>query len=258
MFKGHFFFISTMVVVLSFVAGFFFKVNAGGNFPPITVMQIDTGVDYEISAIGDYIPEKYKIKENMDRQGHGTNVAGIILDGVCEQVKLIPCNYYGNPFNRFDPLEKEVECLRQAAAMDIDIINFSGGGALPDEREFALLKKMDKKNVVVIVAAGNDGQEISLSNDVTALKKKIKAHKTGGKFYYFPASYDLKNVIKVSNYQGAWRDENSNYATGFVKEDGNAVYSWAPGGSIQAMSGTSQSTAKFTNKVLKAICNLYK
>lgn len=265
-FKENFLFITFVVIFLTFVAGFFSNLDADYEDPvklprEVKVMVIDTGVDYLNPIIGKHIPKEYKKIENYDNYGHGTHVSGIVMNGVCSQVKLIPCKFAESVTDSSSHIDREVACLREAVRLNVDVVNFSGGGEGPDKREFYLLRQLGARNTVVVVAAGNNGQKLTLDNHVTKLGKKLKNGWYKGRFYYYPASYKLKNLIKVSSYyQNGDRVLSSNYSysKGFVKQDGSNVESYVPGGEKEYMQGTSQAAAKFTNRILKTICENYR
>jgi subtilisin family serine protease len=225
-----------------------------------TVMEVDTGIDYSVRSISKHVPDEYKSQEYSDTMRHGTNIAGIILDGVCDNVVLIPCRYT-SPGNEGDNKDRFIGCLEKAYDMDVDLVNVSGGGEDPYKDELAAMKKLASKKIIVVAAAGNDGKKISVSNDVddvewyyslcsgdlntvfTACKKD--------RHYYYPASYDLPNILRVANYHDGKREPSSNYGDGFIEEDGYLR-------GDPPMIGTSQATASVTNKILKMICNLDK
>ena len=233
------------------------------NAPEITVMQIDSGVDFNIEDLGVHIPQEYHSVEYMDNNGHGTHTAGIILKDTCLNVKLIPCKFWDNYGDKSDTLKREVSCLKTAYDDNVDLVNFSGGGQFPNKEELEILKKLGKKNVVVVVSAGNDNHEITLSNKVDEVNKYLDKCNDikpcdGQKFYYYPASYKLKNLLKVANYHNNSKAETSNYADTFLKEDGEGIESYAPGGTVRKMTGTSQAAAGVSNKILIEMCNLNK
>lgn len=236
------------------------------NAPEVTVMEIDTGVDFNIDNLAVHIPEKYQSVEYMDNHGHGTHIAGIILKDTCLNVKLIPCKFSDGPGDPAGGSIKEVECLQKALEDKVDIVNFSAGGQFPKKEELDILKKMEKEKIVVVVAAGNNmkgGHELTLSDDVKTVNEYLEncndlTNCEKQKFYYYPASYTLTNIVKVSNYHKGEKLDYSNYGLGFIKADGEDIESYTLGGSIRQMSGTSQATASVTNTILKEMCSLFK
>ncbi|HRO66945.1 MAG TPA: S8 family peptidase [Pseudobdellovibrionaceae bacterium] len=172
----------------------------------------------------------------VDHHGHGTHIAGIILQGHeprrsgegDDKVRLMILKYYG-PKSTTDPVENSRHALRYAIENDVDIINYSGGGPLPDTVEKALLEEAERKGILVVAAAGNEGSNV---------KNRP----------YYPASYELSNILSVAAHNG----ENellpaSNYgATVDLAAPGFQILSTVPGGLLGRMSGTSQATAFVT------------
>lgn len=233
------------------------------NLPDITIMQIDSGVDFNVDDLGIHIPSKYHSVKYMDNHGHGTHVAGIILKDTCLNVKLIPCKFWNGSTDDLDAEKAEVACLNLAYDEGVDIVNFSAGGQTPDKAELDALKKLESKNITVVVAAGNDGVKLTLSDDVDAVDEYLKkcnlySHCKNQRYYYYPASYTLHNLIRVSNYHNGQPADNSNYADGFVRADGDKIISYGPGGIRERRSGTSQAAGAISNQILREMCNLNK
>lgn len=205
----------------------------------IRVMEVDTGVSLSHKLISDHVPKSEQTKADyFDTQNHGTHIAGIILKNVCPQIELISCKYIflSNPL---DNLENSINCFKRALNENIDIINYSSYGNMSDINEYDALKALSDKNVVFVTAAGNDNKDIS-------------------KFYnpVYPAKYDLKNLIVVGNLNDdGTKAATSNYGLKkMVWEKGMYVPSTFTGGVFGTMSGTSQATARRTNRILLKWC----
>lgn len=159
-----------------------------------------------------------------DTNGHGTNIAGLIIKDL-ENVNycVIIIKYYSNKNN----LRNFKRALLLASEQNPDIINISSNGDVSDEMEKAMIKTILDSGTIINVASGNEGSN---------LEKKCNA---------YPACYDERiNVIGNTA-------RNSNYGPQVDKIiDGN----WKTGFGI-TLSGTSQSTAIFTNKQIKALAN---
>lgn len=209
----------------------------------IKVMQIDTGVNYHHDMIVDHV--RLAVGDDwIDNHGHGTHVAGIILKGVCSEVRLYSCKFYDtNAMNK----EAYLNCLRRAADEHMDFVNYSGGGEEFDPEEFDLFKKLVLNNVTVVVAAGN----------MNPMTKKV--FNLGSPCYgFFPACLRLTNMIIVGNlFTDGSANSNSNYGlpemvweigTKIKSADRNNIH-----GTVE-MSGTSMATAIRTNKLLKKKC----
>ena len=133
------------------------------KLPEITVGVIDSGIDYNHEFFDgriksyqyDYVDDD---GDAMDENGHGTHVAGIIVDITLPNVKLNAyrvANRKGEAY--FDAI---VSAIEQAIQDNVDIINISLGAELPSEsREEKMLREALEqaidKDIVVVVAAGN-------------------------------------------------------------------------------------------------------
>lgn len=201
----------------------------------IVAFQIDTGTDIShVHEIRDYVNiANWEKDDYVDVNGHGTHVAGILLKNVCPQVELISCKYYEGKTDSSD--KKLLNCFKTALKIRPDIINFSGGGPGYDQNEFNIIKQLSDAGIKIIVAAGNNGQDLSLKENE-----------------YYPAKYKgIKNLIVVGN-EGA---KNSNYGIlGMIWRKGNYIYSTLPNGEWGYKSGTSMSTAIYSNELLQKIC----
>lgn len=184
-------------------------------------------------------------EDYIDINGHGTHIAGIILDHVCDEVELISCKFY-SPANDFPTseeyqksLRKGLECFKQATKLKVDLVNYSAGGQQRSDDEYNVIRDITKTGIKVIVAAGNNGYDLGREENG-----------------YYPAKYNLKNLIVVGNLEKNFRRNiTSNYGLkGMVWEVGTKVLSTAPKNSIGYMTGTSQATAVHTNKLLREMC----
>lgn len=179
-----------------------------------------------------------------DTHGHGTHVSAIVKS-VFPDVKLLALKYYNPKATGQENLNATLKALRAAIDSNVDIINYSGGGPEECPEEKALLLEALKKGILVVAAAGNESSNIDGS--------KSNA--------YYPASYNLPNIISVAayNYNGKQLEliQSSNY--GHLSVD-----IAAPGYRILAasnndkdvMTGTSQATA-FVTGVAAMIKSMY-
>lgn len=164
-----------------------------------------------------------------DRHGHGTHIAGIILRGTeaieDRKVRLMILKYYERG-RGLDPVTASREALRYAIRQNVDLINYSGGGPQADPEEKKLLEEAERKGILVIAAAGNEGSNTGLRP-------------------YFPASYGFSNILSVAATDGS-EDliPTSNYGSQVdVAAPGLGIWSNLPDGGWGRMSGTSQATA---------------
>ncbi len=234
----------------------------------VVVGVIDSGIDYnheDLSAnmfrnpldcnnngIDDdgngFIDDCYGIdaanndSDPMDDHGHGTHVAGTIgaagnngvgVVGVNWQVKLIACKFLDAEGSGFT--SGAITCLEYLAAMKdrgVNIVasNNSWGG---DAFSQALLDAIDshrQHSILFIAAAGNARSD----NDT---------------FAFYPAGYNLLNVIAVSATTSS--DTLSSFSnfgrrSVHVAAPGSAILSTLPGNGYELKSGTSMAAPHVT------------
>jgi subtilisin family serine protease len=195
----------------------------------VTVAVLDTGIDGTHEFLSGSVVSSYDFSNtgSGDNHGHGTHVSGIIKS-VFPQVKLISLKYYNPKFSGKESLDATLAGLRKAVELNVDIINYSGGGPEASSEELAILKEAEKKGILVVCAAGNESANIDIKSNA-----------------FYPAAYGLSNVIVVSGY-----DENLKLvdSSNFGK---NSVDIAAPGKRIKSslplnragfLTGTSQAT----------------
>ena len=211
----------------------------------VIVAVIDTGVDYSHPFLSAnlYVPNGRVSADNYgvdfskgrlsqgtpdDKHGHGTHVAGIVKS-VFPDAKILVLKYFNPQASGQDNLDSTIEALKYAVDQGVDIINYSGGGPEPAIEELNILKKAERKGILVVAAAGNEESNID---------DKKKA--------YFPASYGLTNIITVTAYDQAKTVlSSSNYGrnTVDISAPGYRIKSSLPGGRSGYLTGTSQATA---------------
>ncbi len=158
---------------------------------------------------------------------HGTKVAGVIaaqlndkgIAGVAPNIKLLPLKFMKGEVGY---TSDAIEAIEYAKSLGIKIINCSWGSS---EFNQALYDEMENSGILFICAAGNEGKDISKSG-------------------FYPAAYDLPNVISVAalNNQGGLL-ASSNYGKNVqVGAPGSGIITTAPGNTYEAASGTSIAT----------------
>lgn len=216
----------------------------------VVVAVVDTGIqmDHPFLRSNLYVSGSKASKENygvdfsqatpstkpVDTHGHGTHVAGIVKS-IFPEVKIMALKYYNPQASGQANLNSTIKALEYAVEQNVDIINYSGGGPEPSVQELAVLKKAEKKGILVIAAAGNEKSNIDVKQNA-----------------YYPASYGLSNIITV----GAHNEANkiiasSNYGSKSVDiaAPGFRIKSAIPGNGSGYMTGTSQATAFVTGVV---------
>ncbi len=193
-------------------------------------MIVDTYINSNIPQIHQYINPNSPIGV-PDKQDHGSHIAGIIAAEACPGVEIIPC------IGAFD-YHNDINCLKLALYLKVDVVNFSMGGYSPVEEEFNAIKALDIAGIQVICAAGNDNFDID---------PDIKP--------YYPASYDLSNITAVGALlSDGQKADFSNYGQRVVWENGVHIKSFDRFGRTMLMSGTSQATAVYTSKIVREFC----
>jgi len=211
----------------------------------VVVAVIDTGIDpnhpfleknlhvmkgaaSKLNYGVDFSKNKSSAKKPIDGHGHGTHVSGIVKS-VYPGVKILTLKYYNRNASGKDNLNSTIEALRYAVDMNVDVINYSGGGPEPDREELRILKQAEKKGIIVVAAAGNEESNID---------KRKNA--------YYPASYGLKNIITVTAHDQTLKTlSSSNYGKNSVDiaAPGYRIKSALPHGRAGFLTGTSQATA---------------
>lgn len=231
----------------------------------LTIAVIDTGIDKALPHLCKFghrsFVEELSAPLN-DTNGHGTHVAGIINQVAGDgDYCLVAIKYYSATKTGTQNLEALLKAIRYAIDINVNVINLSSGGPERNAEESSLIDEALSKNIAIVVAAGNEHND--LDKDCN----------------YFPACYD-KRIISVGNLEvldekanmavsgsvktlekfkadgGAFRTEvspTSNYGNRVTTwEIGSGILSTMPNGGVGYMSGTSQATAVFTGRLIKA------
>jgi subtilisin family serine protease len=200
------------------------------------VAVVDTGVDHShpdlkgtvIDSPDMTFKKKWyqfgkKNPGSMDRDGHGTHVAGIIgaianngvgVAGVAPGAKILGVKVLGEGASMYTVMKGVAYSVNQGAK----IVNLSLGGALTDSVERAFFEEdLAKHNVLTVAAAGNDG----IAN------------------MGFPGSF--RNVMAVGSVNQTQKLSNfSCYGYGMsVVAPGEGILSTFPGGTYAMIDGTS-------------------
>lgn len=230
-----------------------------GQSPSVTVAVIDTGLDIKHPQVRDHlwtnpgeIPGNgidddkngfiddvhgWNFVDNSpvitDTHGHGTHVSGIIA-AVAPQAKIMALKYYDSKASALTNIQNTLKAFQYAVKMNVQIINFSGGGPGFNSSEFLILKEAQAKGILLVAASGNDG----INTDYLR---------------YYPADYDLSNILSVTAFdKNRQRPIFANYGTKTVDiaAPGDEILSSLPKGSVGEMSGTSQATAFATGSAV--------
>lgn len=223
-----------------------------GVLRPIVIAIIDTGLD--VTAL-DELKAPVQLWKNSegrhgwnfadrnadlsDHHGHGTHVTGIIAqflkqtaqgqdpETLTRPIELMILKYFDPQSKGEANLNASLEALEYAIDHHADIINYSGGGPSPSKEEYELVKKAHRSGILIVAAAGNNGQDADL-------------------FPFYPAAYDLENILSVGGLDNKGHLTNSsNYShrSMDVVAPGEGILSILPDGKWGRMTGTSQATA---------------
>lgn len=163
--------------------------------PEIIVGIIDSGIDLNHTKLQNRIIRSYtnfasSTSENseMDNNGHGTNVAGVIAQSTPDNVKI-------SAFKVSD-VENKVYTSSLICAYEYilamkenrpDIINMSyGGNGLDTPVERDLLSQLKDSGITLVASAGNDNidtKDVSPANNINVLA--VSAHDENGNKCWF-------------------------------------------------------------------------
>lgn len=232
----------------------------------VVVAVLDTGVDYthadlaanmwvnpgEIAGNGidddgnGYVDDvhgydfAYNDADPMDRNGHGTHVAGTIaavadngtgVAGVAPEAQIMALKFLDDNGN--GSLFDAIQALDYAVMMGAQVSNNSWGSGSYSSALAGAITLAGAAGHTVVAAAGNDSTNTDLSG-------------------HYPASYDAANLIAVAATDDADRlayFSNYGITTVDVAAPGQSIYSTLPGDSYGTNSGTSMATPHVTGIV---------
>jgi subtilisin family serine protease len=191
-------------------------------------------------------PAYEKSVQNSSWQyAHGTKVAGLALaiTGAKSLVKIMPLNNMGRSIS-MDQADT-ARAIRYAVDNGADVINLSLGGQNSAATEYRkALRYAVSKGVVVLVAVGNEGMQIT------------------GDYSAAGVAPLLPGLISVGNFRAHdyAKSATSNYSSFFVKlaapgtnSTSQGLLTTAPGGGFTAFSGTSAATPLVSGAAALAI-----
>ena len=200
----------------------------------VKIAIVDTGISLTQAK------SKYLCKDGLktfltwdwgyDKNGHGTNIFGLIADQINPKTHcIISYKFYKKNLPDRKSLNNTIKAIEHAIKNNVKYLNMSMGGSSPSNRERALLKKFLDNGGYVLAAAGNESHNLDIYCN------------------YFPACYKAKsfkkykNFIVVSSHTGDF----PNY--GKVVD----IYEDGKNKGKPVLSGTSQATAIYTGKLVK-------
>lgn len=187
----------------------------------IIIAVIDTGVDFNHSYIKNYLLKGKNLIDDLnmaqDINGHGTNIAGIIVSFLNKledkKINIMPIKVT-NTFYNTNELEL-VEGFYYAINHGANIISLSVSLDLPPPKLKEALIYAENNNVLVVAAAGNG-------------KTSVK----------FPAALPTVIAVGGANNNGSY-DGISNYGNGLNIVAPSNVYTTSLGGGFSYQRGTS-------------------
>lgn len=211
----------------------------------IKVAVLDTGYDFKSTWSKSAVKPKLCTEGHksfsgdiQDTHGHGTHIAGIIAQGNQYVDYCIIVIKVFDPQRREYNKQNAVNAFKYAIDIGADIINYSGGGIGREEIECSILDYVLGQGVIVVAAAGNERSDLSVKP-------------------YYPAMCDPRIYKVAAKTVDNKRLPASNYTTHKISnlqwELGQNVMSLLPNNSTGFMSGTSQATAIFTQKLVRRL-----
>lgn len=205
----------------------------------IRIAVIDTGILQHMATMPYMCKDGFKSIPGIspeDKNGHGSNIVGIISKTVNPLTHcVVSINFYSQHGTATQKLQNLIQALKMVVSdKRIKYLNLSLGGPVPDTEERIYIKKILDMGIIVVAAAGNNGEN---------LDKKLNT--------YYPASY--RHEFKYNNfYVVGSLLMSTNY--GSIVTDilsGTNVDPKIPG--VPVLSGTSQAAAQKMQKILKNV-----
>lgn len=176
------------------------------NGTGIRVGILDTGIDYNHSSLkenvniklsynfvhntGDTIPYNEIKGEKSARNGHGTEIAGILggcdrynnyFRGIAPKADLISLKIAGQALTSSDSYENSIKTLLKAIIYaknnNIKILNCSFSFPIPSIALYELIR--NTQEILFVTSSGNNSEDLSLHP-------------------LYPASYNLRNILVVA------------------------------------------------------------
>jgi subtilisin family serine protease len=161
----------------------------------------------------------------MDRDGHGTHVAGIIgaigdnetgVAGAAWKARLMALKVQADSGTTMESADI-IQAIDYAIAKGARIVNCSFGGKTYSKAEFDAFTRLRSAGILAVCAAGNDGRNID----------------PGTSYKTYPANYNLDNIIAVAasdQSDNLWTSSNYGAQSVHLMAPGVDIYStWASG-----------------------------
>jgi hypothetical protein len=182
------------------------------------------------------MPGMTKVPVPLDKEGHGTNVVGVI-ESYAKKTNVDYCiiiiKYYSGKHSHNNVLST-INSFNYADKIKADFINYSSGGDGPYPKEKEAVERYLNHGGHLVVAAGNDDNNLDLPGS-----------------NYYPAKYDRRITVVGALSKKGLKLWFSNF--------GSIVNRWELGEDVPGYglvkSGTSQATAISTGKMVSETKN---
>jgi len=190
----------------------------------VKVAVIDSGVDANHSGFNGRVTKQtwFRSGSPLSEDDHGTHVAGTI-HMMAPDAEIYDYRVFGSE-GGFDVDDAISTSIFEACFDGVDIINMSLGGRWPNNNIRAAVQYAHSKGVIVVCAAGNEGDANPLTNERS-----------------YPALWDEAICVAAVAKEGDLpiaRFSNTNPSVDY-SGIGVDVKSFKPDGGFQEMSGTS-------------------
>lgn len=195
-----------------------------GTASAVTVAVVDSGVDSSHPFLSGRLLKGRDLVDNddapQDGKGHGTHVTGTVVDCTPDlNIKIMPVRVLDNSGS--GSISVVGLGIEYATDHGANVINMSLGGFGHSEYIDDQIKYAISKNVVVVVAAGNDNQDTK---------------------YYCPAG-DTNCITVAAADKSKTKASFSNYGEAVdLCAPGVNIVSSVPGGGFESKSGTSMAS----------------
>lgn len=170
----------------------------------VKVAVLDTGVDYNHPDLKENIKVYADFTKSphgpLDKQGHGTHVAGIIaaadngigVIGIAPQAELYCAKVLGDTGS--GNFQSIIDGIRWAVSQEVDIINLSlGSGSQPPKEMHQAIKEAHDAGIFLVAATGNENAAVcwpAMYDEVIAVSAMSRARERADF-----SNYGIKNEI---------------------------------------------------------------
>lgn len=198
------------------------------KFEDVYVAVIDSGVYKEHEAITGRFAGGYDYQDSSDKDGsvdtfgHGTKVAGVIIDNTLPNVKIR--SYRVSDETGRSPTSIVAVAVQQAILDDVDVINLSLGTQSNSTVLKSAIEDAYNANINIVAASGNDSYDLNTTRIYPACYDEVIAvggavHSTSGVVTAYYSNYGIDveiyafgNVTTTNNNGGY----SSVYGTSFA------------------------------------------